>query len=48
MRGKLITGEGTDGAGKSTQMDMLIKYLEKKDQERYLKLIQTLGLKANK
>jgi len=30
MRGKFITVEGTDGAGKSTQMDMLIKYLEEK------------------
>jgi len=30
MRGRFITVEGTDGAGKSTQMDMLIKYLEEK------------------
>ena len=26
----------------------LLKYLEKKDQERYLKLTQSLGLKGNK
>ena len=30
MRGRFITVEGTDGAGKSTQIDMLVSFLEKK------------------
>lgn len=30
MKGLFISVEGTDGAGKSTQIDLLLKYLEKK------------------